>query len=74
MNTKYVLDAWAWIEYLDGSSTGKEVSDKIKEGNAYTNVVTLAEVIKTQAIPQTPILQIGVRNRHDRRQKYPKGI
>ncbi len=45
MNTKYVIDSWAWIEYLDGSTTGEKVAAKIKTGEIYTSVVTVAEVV-----------------------------
>ncbi len=45
-NNRYVIDSWAWIEYLDGSEIGKRV-DKIlgSKSEIYTNGVTLAEVI-----------------------------
>jgi predicted nucleic acid-binding protein len=47
MAKKYVVDAYAWIEYLIGSEIGARVKDILEdEKNAiYTNAVTLGEVI-----------------------------
>jgi PIN domain nuclease of toxin-antitoxin system len=45
MSTKYVVDSWAWIEYLDGSEIGKKVAMKLKAQEVFTNIVTIAEVI-----------------------------
>jgi predicted nucleic acid-binding protein len=47
----YVIDAYAWIEYLDGTEAGKQVK-KIIEDDAneiYTCAVTVAEVISKVA-------------------------
>jgi predicted nucleic acid-binding protein len=45
--SKYVIDAWAWIEYLIGSKFGAKTNailgDEVNE--VYTCVITLAEVI-----------------------------
>ena len=49
--SKYVVDAWAWVEYLIGSEFGfklKEVLDK-DSGEVYTCSITLAEVISKVA-------------------------
>ena len=45
--TKFVVDAYAWIEYLNGSNRGKKVSD-ILENNSneiLTSSATVAEVV-----------------------------
>jgi predicted nucleic acid-binding protein len=44
--TKHVVDAYAWIEYLDGTVKGKKVNS-ILEGNddIYTCAITLGEVV-----------------------------
>lgn len=45
MSIKYVIDAWAWLEYLNGSNLGLKVKELIKNGNVFTSAVTVAEVI-----------------------------
>ena len=47
LTTRYVVDAYAWIEYLDGTSRGAEVRDIIEEprNQCTTSAVTLAEVV-----------------------------
>ncbi len=42
-----MLDAYAWIEYLDGTSKGAGVRDKIEDphNTCVTSVVKLAEVV-----------------------------
>ncbi len=45
MSTKYVLDAWAWIEYLDGTENGAVIEEYFKKGEVLTNLVTVTEVI-----------------------------
>jgi PIN domain nuclease of toxin-antitoxin system len=45
MSTRYVIDSWAWVEYLDGTETGKEVAARIKDHEIFTNSVTITEVI-----------------------------
>lgn len=43
--TKLVMDAYAWIEYFEGSRQGKKVQDLIQEGNEIlTHTLTVAEV------------------------------
>jgi len=51
MNEKYVIDAYAWIEYLIGSKSGEKVKFVLEEGNneTYTCAVTVAEVISKTA-------------------------
>lgn len=48
---KYVIDAWAWIEYLIGSKRGGKVKEILddEENEVYTCAVTLAEVISKVA-------------------------
>jgi predicted nucleic acid-binding protein len=44
--TSYVLDSWAWIEYLRGSEAGQLVKREFELGNEiFTNVVSMAEII-----------------------------
>jgi predicted nucleic acid-binding protein len=45
--TEYVIDAYAWIEYLDGSSRGVKVRDVIenRKNRVHTCAVTIAEIV-----------------------------
>src|SRR3989442_15219427 len=45
--TRYVVDSWAWIEYLEGSVLGEKVRERLADdGNEiFTHVVSLAEII-----------------------------
>ena len=45
--TKYVIDAYAWIGYLNGSEKGKRVIEIIENNSneIFTSSVTLAEII-----------------------------
>src|SRR3989338_11707773 len=43
--TEYVIDAYAWIEYLEGSKQGEKVKQIIKTQACFTSAVTLAEVV-----------------------------
>ncbi len=47
--SKYVIDAWAWMEYLDGSEAGNTAKANIEGGNSFTNIVTVAEVVSRVA-------------------------
>lgn len=48
--TKYVIDAYAWIEYLDGSDAGSKVSAILeKNDDVFTCAVTLGEVVSKVA-------------------------
>ncbi len=41
----YVVDSWAWVEYLRGSRVGQLVKKELESGSeTLTNVVTLAEL------------------------------
>jgi predicted nucleic acid-binding protein len=44
--TSYVLDSWAWVEYLRGTKKGQVVKTVFERGDeVYTNSVTIAELI-----------------------------
>lgn len=49
--SKYVIDAWAWVEYFIGSEFGARVNEILdEEGNEiYTCAITLAELISKVA-------------------------
>jgi predicted nucleic acid-binding protein len=48
--TKHVIDAYAWIEYLDGSDAGRKVTAILENNDdIYTCAVTLGEVISKVA-------------------------
>lgn len=48
--SKYVIDAYAWIEYLDGSEAGRKVNALLeKTDETYTCAMTIAEVISKVA-------------------------
>jgi predicted nucleic acid-binding protein len=48
--TKYVIDAYAWIEYLDGTDAGRKVTAILENNDdIYTCAVTLAEVVSKVA-------------------------
>jgi len=51
MNEKYIIDAYAWIEYLIGSKPGEKVKDILEDesNETYTCAVTVAEVISKTA-------------------------
>ena len=44
---KFVIDAYAWIEYLDGSEKGEVVAEIIEndENEIFTSSATVAEVV-----------------------------
>ena len=44
---KYIIDAYGWIEYLDGTAAGRKVKDIVyDESNmVYTSAVSLSEVV-----------------------------
>lgn len=45
--TNYVVDAYAWIEYLEGSEKGKKFGEIIenKSNEIFTSSATIAEVV-----------------------------
>lgn len=44
MNSKYVLDSSAWLEYFDGSIYGAKISAIIEEGNIGTSLLAITEI------------------------------
>ena len=48
---KYVVDAWAWIEYFIGSEYGSKLNEILEDASTevYTCAITLAEVISKTA-------------------------
>jgi predicted nucleic acid-binding protein len=57
--SKYVIDAYAWIEYLDGTDAGRKVTTILENNDeTYTCAVTIAEVVGKVARkgkdPKTP--------------------
>jgi predicted nucleic acid-binding protein len=48
--TKHVIDAYAWIEYLDGTNAGRKVTTVLESNDdIYTCAVTLGEVVSKVA-------------------------
>ena len=45
--TRFVIDAYAWIEYLDGSEKGKRASEIIEDDSneIFTSSATVAEIV-----------------------------
>src|SRR2546428_1134556 len=62
--TRYVVDAYAWIEYLDGSPRGARVRDLLEDpaNTIHTSAVTLAELVskslRTRRDPKTAIAAV----------------
>lgn len=48
---KYIIDAWAWIEYFRGSEYGLKINDILEDPttDVYTCAITIAEVISKTA-------------------------
>lgn len=43
---KYIIDAYAWIDYLEGGEKGEKVNNYLKEDyEIYISVLTISEVI-----------------------------
>ncbi len=49
--SKYLIDAWAWVEYFIGSEFGARVNEILneEENEVYTCAITIAEVISKTA-------------------------
>jgi len=45
--TRFVVDSWAWLEYLNGTGSGQKLRNLIdKEGNeVFTSIISYSEVI-----------------------------
>ena len=41
----YLIDSSAWIEYMEGGNSGKEVSEFLKKGEIFSLSLIIAEVI-----------------------------
>lgn len=59
--TKFVMDAYAWIEYLNGSEKGKKVAEILEEeaNDAFTPASAIAEVI-SKAIRENKDFKIAL--------------
>ena len=44
MNSKHVIDSYAWIEYFRGSKAGETAKEFIEGGGALTPTIVLAEL------------------------------
>lgn len=42
---KCLIDAFSWIEFLEGSSVGIKVKEFLENNEIYTSTITIAEVI-----------------------------
>lgn len=52
---KYLIDSYAWIEYLDGTQEGLKVKKILNNNESYTLTLNLAEVIsKTKRTGKDP--------------------
>jgi predicted nucleic acid-binding protein len=50
MSERIVADAYAWVEYLDGTARGEKLRNLLEAGgDVYTSAVTLAEVVSKAA-------------------------
>lgn len=51
MTNKYIVDAWAWIEYFKGSEYGAKLNNILEDPatDVYTCAITVAEVISKTA-------------------------
>lgn len=51
MTNKYIVDAWAWIEYFRGSEYGAKLNNILEDSatEVYTCAITVAEVISKTA-------------------------
>ena len=48
---KYIVDAWAWIEYFKGTDHGAKLNDLLEDPttDVYTCAITVAEIISKTA-------------------------
>jgi predicted nucleic acid-binding protein len=51
LTNKYIVDAWAWIEYFRGSEYGAKLNNILEDSatEVYTCAITVAEVISKTA-------------------------
>lgn len=52
----FVVDAYAWVEYFNGTKAGEKVREIIEKSNniIYTNIITLAELSSSYARNSLP--------------------
>ncbi len=45
--TKFVVDSWAWVEYLKGSERGELVKKMLEDedNNCFTSLIVISEVV-----------------------------
>ena len=67
-----MIDAYAWIEYLDGTSKGAKVRDIIEDphNTCVTSVVTAAEVV-SKFVRRGKDPRLGIRALEDNSQLQP---
>jgi predicted nucleic acid-binding protein len=43
---RFIIDSWAWMEYLEGSGAGGKVRDRVVDSRneTFTHVVSIAEI------------------------------
>ncbi|MBI2080067.1 PIN domain-containing protein [Candidatus Micrarchaeota archaeon] len=42
--TSYLIDSYGWIEYFEGSSSGKKVKEILESSECFTSSLSIAEV------------------------------
>ncbi len=44
--TKFLIDSWAWVEYLEGGKAGRKVKEEVDDefNEIFTHVVSIAEI------------------------------
>ncbi len=73
---RFVVDSWAWVEYLRGSKAGRAVEERVSQGDElWTSVVSLTELVskykraglseKTAVEAISSLSKIGVPERQD---------
>lgn len=44
--TNFIIDSWAWVEYLSGTERGLKLKDIMtKDNNLFTSIVSFAEIV-----------------------------
>ena len=57
---KFIVDSWAWIEYFEGSQTGKKVADIVEDekNTVICSSLTLAEIVSKFARKQMDFKEV----------------
>ncbi len=42
---RYVVDAWAWVEYFNATKYGLKAKEFIENSEIFTNAITIAELV-----------------------------